>query len=281
MKLNYLKYKNKTAFHYAKLEGLVMGGKKPNNLVESVDRALTILEEVAKSEGEVGVTELGNRLDIHKSTVHRLLNTLSYRGYIEQNDETESYRLGLKLLELSNKLFDGIEIRSLAKPHLQNLMEQTKETVHLVVRDGDQGVYIDKVESPQTIRMSSQVGSRVPLHCTSVGKVLLADLPENQIKALLGEEKLKAYTENTITEVDAFIEELKEVTQKGYAVDNSEHERDVRCVAAPVKNFTGTVIAAISVSTPAFRFSLQDIERMSVPVRDAALGISKRLGFIP
>lgn len=258
-----------------------MAESKPNNLVESVDRALSILEEVAKSEGEVGVTELGNRLDLHKSTVHRLLKTLCYRGYIEQNDQTDSYQLGLKLLEFSNKILDGIEIRSLAKPHLQNLMEKTKETIHLVVRDGDQGVYIDKVESPQTIRMSSKIGSRVPLHCTSVGKVLLADLAPKQVKALLGAGKLKSFTENTITEIDNFLDELKEVKQKGYAIDDSEHERDVRCVAAPVRNFTGGVIAAISVSTPAFRFSLSEIEEMSFPVRETALDISKRLGFLP
>ena len=159
-------------------------------------------------------------------------------------------------------------------------MEFAKETVHLVIRDGNQGVYVDKVEGPQTIRMSSRVGSRVPLHCTSVGKVLLADLTEDKIIELVGTNNLESYTENTITDLDHLLDELKEVAKKGYAIDNCEHEKDVRCVAAPIKNYNRNVVAAISVSTPAFRFSLDDIAQMSDKVKEIAFKISRQLGCI-
>lgn len=250
-----------------------------DNLVQSVDRALTILEEVASSEVEVGVTELANKLDLHKSTVHRMLNTLMHKGYIEQNPETEGYKVGLKVFELGSKMFNELEIRDQSL-YLKELMQETNETVHLVVRDGDQGVYIDKVDTKQTLRMYSKIGRRVPLYCSAVGKVLLSNLSQDKLEKLYKGVEFKRYTKNTITNWDDFLKELKKVRQNGYAVDNEEHEEEIRCIAAPIKNYKGQIIAAISISGPVFRITDKKVNEFAFKVKNKALMISKRLGYM-
>lgn len=255
-----------------------MEGKR--NLVQSLDRALSLLEEIAAAGGEIGITELSNRVELHKSTVHRLLCTLACKGYVEQNPETGDYKLGIKILELAGGLINELEIREEARPYLKELRDTVGETAHLVVRDGEEGVYIDKVDSSQAIRMHSQIGRRIPLHCTAVGKALLADLDREKLEKILGPGKLKRYTEHTITDWEKFLDELRRVAGQGYAVDNEEYEPAVRCVAAPVRNYTGKVVAAVSVSGPVFRLPVEKIDTVARVVMEKAMLISQRLGYL-
>jgi len=162
---------------------------------------------------------------------------------------------------------------------LQELRQDIGETVHLVIRNGDQGVYIDKVETRQTLRMYSEIGNKIPLYCTAVGKVLLSHLGRDKLEKMYKGKKLKKYTKNTITDWEEFFNELKRVRRQGYAVDNEEYEQEIRCVAAPVKNYEGQVIAAVSVSGPAFRITKEKVEEIAGKVKKKALLMSKRLGY--
>ena len=249
-------------------------------VVKSVDRALSIMEEIAKCETELGVTELGNKLSLHKSTVHRLLSTLQTKGYVQKSTETGGYRPGNKIIELGSSIFNDMNIRKQARPYLQELMEETNETVHLVIRDGSEGVYIDKVESSQMIRMHSEVGRRIPLHCSSVGKVLLSGLKENKLNQMYKNKQLQAYTENTITNLKELKKELALIKERGYAVDKEEYEEQVHCIAAPIKNYRGEITAAVSISGPLFRLNKNKKEKFIKKIKVSALKISQKLGYV-
>ncbi|MCK8816718.1 IclR family transcriptional regulator [Natroniella sulfidigena] len=255
--------------------------KRPSNLVKSVDRSINILEELAKYEEGLGVTELGNRLDIHKSSVHRLLSTLVYRGLVEQDSKTGNYKLGLKIFELGSKIFNDLEIREYAKLYLEELVEETGEAVHLAVLDQGEIIYIDKVESSNTIRMYSQVGKRAPVHCTGLGKAILAYLSEEEVDRIIETKGLPEYTENTITDPEQFKERLALIRNRGYAMDEIEHELGIRCVAAPIFNYNDEAVAAVSVSGPTMRVSKDRIDELSKLVKEIGLKISQRLGYNP
>jgi len=250
-----------------------------NNIVQSLERALNILEELSDAEINMGITELSKNLDLSKSTVHRLLNTLMFKGYVDQDLESKAYKLGIKLFELGSKVINSLEISKLAKPYLVKLMEETHEVVHLVIRDGNEGVYIDKVESDQPIKMYSQLGKRVPLYCSAAGKVLICNLSESQINDIYQNSKLVAYTENTITDLNTLITQLKNARKDGYAIDNEELAKDVRCIAAPILNFSGQVVAAISISGPIYRIDDDKLIIFSNKVKNIAMNISKKLGY--
>ncbi|ABB14375.1 MULTISPECIES: IclR family transcriptional regulator [Carboxydothermus] len=255
--------------------------KKNNNdtLIQSVDRALRILDTFSLKEKELGVTEIANRLGLHKSTVFGLLRTLEHWGYVEQNQVTGKYRLGLKLLELGNRVKEGLDLRAVALPFLQDLVERYGETVHLAVHDRGEIVYIEKVEGPNAIRMYSQIGRRAPMHCTGVGKAILAFRPEKEIEEIIRTKGLKYFTPNTITDPKKLHEELSLIRENGYSLDREEIEIGLRCVAAPIRDSQNTVVAAISVAGPSIRMTEEKIQELIVSVKEAALEISKRLGY--
>ncbi|MFQ5945827.1 MAG: IclR family transcriptional regulator, partial [Anaerolineae bacterium] len=226
-----------------------------------MDRALDILDALVASNGGLSLTDLSRRVDLHKSTAHRLLQSLIGRGLASQDQETRRYRAGLRIFELANQVVDGMELRAQARPHLRQLSRRTNETVHLAVLDRGDVVYIDKEETQQTIRMYSAVGKRGPAHCTGVGKVLLAHLPEDQLDRIVAEKRLPRFTPHTITDASTLKVHLHRVREQGYAVDNTEHEPEIRCVASPIRDHRGAVIAAISLTVPAFRKSREEIER--------------------
>ncbi|MBO8137325.1 MAG: IclR family transcriptional regulator [Desulfotomaculum sp.] len=258
-----------------------MGVGQRGNIVQSLDRALSILEELSRHDSGLGVTDISSVLGLHKSTVYRLLHTLMIRGYVEKIVSTEKYRLGLKIIELGQKRLESTEIRSEARHYLVKLMEETNETVHLCVLDNREVVYIDKVESSNTVRMYSRIGRRAPLYCTGVGKAILAFWPEEEIKKYVKEKGLSRKTDNTITELNQLLKHLEEVRQKGYAVDNEEHDPGIRCVAAPVQDYTGNVVASISVSGPTTRIAEDQVKLLAAKVKKCALNISKQLGYNP
>src|SRR5690625_5050298 len=182
---------------------------KGTTSVQAVDRALTIIELLKNNTHGLGVTELANRLDVAKSTVHRLLTSLRNKGYVQQNAVTEKYELGLKLLELGNIVSESLNVQKVANLYLNQLAKETGETVHLVILDGNEVVYIDKIESSATIIMKSNVGKRAPAYCTGVGKAILSLLPTENVLKIINSSKLYQYTRNTITNKEDLIEELR------------------------------------------------------------------------
>ncbi|KJS20755.1 MAG: IclR family transcriptional regulator [Clostridiaceae bacterium BRH_c20a] len=253
--------------------------KAKSNFIQSVDRALQILEAFSRKNKELGVTEIANNVDLHKSTVFGLLATLEQRGYLEQNRENGKYRLGLKLFELGNLVEEGMDLRGIAAPIISQLVDSYGETVHLVVCDHDEVIYIDKKESTSAIRILSQVGTRLPMYCTGVGKCLLAFLPEDTLKSVINK-GLIPFTPNTITEEDKLRSEVQKIREQGFAFDLEEIETGLKCVAAPIKNHKGQVVAAISLSGPSMRMEIKRMKELILPVKYSALEISRKLGYM-
>jgi DNA-binding IclR family transcriptional regulator len=256
---------------------------KPSNLVQTIERASSILDILGQSPHGISVGELSDKIRLPKGTTHRLLSSLSYFGYVRQDSKTRNYLLGLKLVELGQLLLGQLDLRKEAEPFLRDLAERTKETVHLVFLDRNEIVYIDKVETDQNssgLKMASRVGLRNPAHSSAVGKVLLAPFPEEELKNFIKEKGLPKRTENTITDPVQLKEHLRNVRSQGYAVDDEENEKGIRCVAAPIYNETGKTVAAISISGPAFRITKKLIQEfLKKEVMETALKISERLGF--
>lgn len=245
--------------------------------IRAVEHCLKLIDALSANEQARGVTELSGELRLAKSTVYRLLQTLAGRDYVVQDPATGRYRLGLKLLELGALVSDHLTIRTVAQPHLQRLMEATKETVHLGLLEGRQVVYADKIESPQTIRMYSRVGRQSPLHCTALGKALLAYQPEQMLRDLL-RAGLRRYTSRTIAAPGRLRTELKRVREEGCALDNEEFEEGLRCVAAPIRDHAEAVIASLGIAGPAARLEPGRLPVLIKHVKEAADAVSAALG---
>lgn len=246
--------------------------------LQSVRRAVSALEQISEA-GELGVTELGRRLDVHKATASRLVATLAERGLLERDPVTEKYRLGFGLIRLAGAAMAGLDIVRTAHPILEDLAERTRETVNLGVLSGDGVVYIDQVTGTRSIVAVSWVGRRTPLHCSSNGKVLLAHLPATERDAHLAG-PLEPMAPRTITDPAALRSQLEDVVRRGYAQTMEELEEGLNAVAAPVRQADGQVVAALSVSGPAFRMRPMDLPRMARFAMDAADAISRRLGYV-
>lgn len=245
--------------------------------IRAVEHCLKLIDALSANEQARGVTELSGELRLAKSTVYRLLQTLAGRDYVVQDPATGRYRLGLKLLELGALVSDHLTIRTVAQPHLQRLMEATKETVHLGLLEGRQVVYADKIESPQTIRMYSRVGRQSPLHCTALGKALLAYQPEQMLRGFL-RAGLRRYTSRTIAAPGRLRTELKRVREEGCALDNEEFEEGLRCVAAPIRDHAEAVIASLGIAGPAARLEPGRLPVLIKHVKEAADAVSAALG---
>lgn len=257
--------------------------KKPKSRkarLSSVANAVRLTKAFSEAEFELGISALAVRLGLAKSTVHRLAATLVEYDILEQNRETGRYRPGLALFELGALVRRKMDVAHEARPHLRALMEATGETVQLAILDHLSVLYINKMESVKAVRMSSSVGSRAPVHCTGVGKVLLAYQTGEMLGRVI-EAGLKAYTANSITTPEALQAELAAIRSRGYAVDDEEIEVGLRCVAAPIRNHGGEVIAAISVAAPVQRMSKKVMQTCVPTVIGAADAISRRLGYLP
>lgn len=249
-------------------------------IVQSIDRALSILEVLSDYSKGLGVTEISEKVDLHKSTVYRLLATLIYKGYVVQDLETNKYGITLKLFELGSKKVESMDLLGASKEYTKKLMESVNEVVHLVVRDGNEIVYIDKVEANNTIRMASRIGRRSPMYCTSVGKAILAHLPEKEVEEIWGSSRIEKLTDLTIIDLEDMKKELDKVRVKGYGIDNEENEIGVRCVGAPIFNRHGEIEGAISISGPTLRVKEKDVKEIAKEVMKYAKLISKELGYI-
>lgn len=248
--------------------------------VQSVDRALMILEKLKDTPKGLGVTELSTELRVSKSTAHRLLMSLLKKGFVRQDPENQKYMLGLKLIEFGQTVTDHLDIRSVASGHLQQLAEKVEETAHLVIRERSEIVYIDKIESSATIRMFSNIGKRAPMHCTGVGKAILAFLPHQDIAAVIEEKGLEGFTPTTITEPELLFEHLEMIRNRGYSIDDEEHEMGIKCAAAPILNYKGEVVAGISVAGPIMRVTEEKLKEMAAEVLKTSKAISMDLGGV-
>lgn len=248
--------------------------------VQSVERALMILE--ALCEGERGLLELADSVELNKTTAHRLLATLIEAGYVRQNPENARYKLSTKMLRFGESVSSQLDIITLAKPHLRSLSELTGETVHLVSLEDTQAVYIDKIEPQSTIRMYSYIGKHVPLYCTAVGKVFLALSRRLSFKEWWESEKqtILPLTEHTITTIEGLQEVLNAVRQNGYAVDDEENEIGIYCIAAPIYDHTGDALYAISLSSPKFRIVDRNPSETLIQVQKTAEAITQEIGGI-
>lgn len=247
--------------------------------VQVLDRALAILEVLSAEGPDLSLGELSDKLELHKSTVHRLVMVLGRHKLIERNSVNGRFRLGLKLFELGTRAVSQLDLRERARPVLERLVLETSETVHLCVLDDTEVVYLDKVEPARSVRMASTVGRRNPAYCTAVGKAILAWLPEPQVEAIVRKHGLKALTANTITSFLELKTELAAIRERGYAIDNEEIEEGLRCVGCVVRDFSNAPVAAISVSGPSFRLTRDKIKSISRPVIAAANTLSAQLGF--
>ena len=254
---------------------------KESESVKAVVKTLMLLQCLSEKK-DLGLTELAKLSGMHKSTVHRFLATLNELGYVRQNPSSERYSLTLKLFELGSAVLSRMELWEEAHPIIEQLAEKTRETIHLSVMDDFKLVYLGKIESTQTLRVSmmSKIGQSAPTYCTGVGKVLLAYLKPEVTEAILDAVNFQQFTENTITDRTQLQKELDSIRRHGYAIDNEEHEVGVRCVAAPVRNNKDSVVAALSISVPSVRMPNSRASHYKDLVIEAADGISARLGAV-
>jgi len=247
--------------------------------VTSVARAISILECFSGSDAELRLSEIVMEMQLSKSTVYGLVNTLTTKGFLEQNPQTKEYRLGIKLFQLGSLVHKRMDLRSDAKPFCMELSQKYNATVHLASHYEDDVVYIDKVDSPGSIIIYSQIGKKAPMHCTGVGKAILAYLPNIAIENYIEEHPLQKFTDYTITDAKLLMKELKLTRKRGYAVDNEEIEFGLRCIAAPIFSHKDVPVAAISISAPTARLPVEDIKTIAADVQFYGQQISQRLGY--
>lgn len=252
-------------------------------MVQSLDRALDVLEALVANRDDVGLSQITERTGLPLGTVHRLLSSLVARGYAAQDRETRLYGPGPRLLEVAARAATSrrFGLHHVARPALQALTAATEETSNLLVLQGDEGVYSEQIASPRLVRMFTEVGQRVPLYCTGGGKAILSGLPDEQLVAYLERTPLRPYTPKTLSEPDDLRRELDEARALGFALDDEEREAGVCCVAAPIFDRMGRCVAALSISGPTTRMSRERAAGLGPLVRQAADTCSAELGFRP
>lgn len=253
---------------------------KQKDLSSSVDRMLSILELVSKQQNGISLSMISKELGIPKTTVLRLLERLTARGYVEYEEHSEKYFIGMETILLSMTALSSIDIVEVSIPYLKELSSSTKETTFLGVYNNGDIVYLYKSEGTRSMIMNSQLGSRRPVHCTGLGKAILSGFSIEQAVNILTEKGMPRMTKNTIVSVDEYLKELNQVRINGYSMDNEELEEGLGCYAAPIYNYTGKVIGSICVSGPIDRIK-ENKEPLVTQLKEAANYISRRMGFVP
>lgn len=248
--------------------------------VQSLERALTLLNVLSDYPEGIQITRLSEQVGLSKSTTHRLLSTLLHMNYVVKDEDTEKYRLGYQIVYLARNIVSSLDVVRVAKPFLQKLSQDVNETVHLCIDDNGEVMYIDKIESNQTIRMYSRIGSRAPMYCTGVGKVLLSGMSEEYYQRVVSSMSFAARTAKTITTKEDLAQEVAAVKKQGYALDNIENEEGIRCIAAPIYDYQGKVIASFSISGPSNRVTMERVQDELIrKIRQTSLDISQQLGY--
>jgi DNA-binding IclR family transcriptional regulator len=253
--------------------------KRGANRVQSLDRSLDLLEAFTTERLELGLSELARVTGLNKATTYRLASTLVARGFLANHER--QYRLGFKILNLGHILLESLDLRKAAHPTLTTLVKGTGETAHLCVLEQGEVVYIDKVDTSQPVRLHSWIGRRAPAHCTAVGKVLLASLPRSSVEEIIREHGLRRFTVATNTDPAELAKHLARIRRQGFAVDNEEIVPGIRCIAAPIFDHAGQVVAAIGIAGPVQRISPGKVRALATSVCDAADTVSQSLGCRP
>lgn len=243
--------------------------------VRALERGLALLEALGRAP-KSSLAELAQGANLAPSTAFRLLDTLQKRGFAAQCQQTGQYQLGLRAFEVGSAFLPRLQLNDVALPVMRELMQAFGETVNLAVADQADAVYVAQVEGEQMLRMFTRLGARTPAYCSGVGKVLLAWLPTDTVRAVLGDGPWPASTKRTLTTFKALERELKQVRRQGYAVDNEEREVGVRCVAVPIADTRGAVVAALSVSAPTVRLPEERLGGMLPTLIDAGRRVSER-----
>lgn len=241
--------------------------------IQSLARGLKILAIMADCENGIGITELADQLGVDKSTASRLVHTLLNNGFVQKARDGRSYTLGPMLVNLSRSVITRMPLRDSAQPFLKKLVEVSGECSHLAIYAQGKALYVDQMESPSTLRVNVEVGQLAPLHCTALGKVMLAfgkyPLPTG----------LERHTAKTITDLPALEKELETVREKGYAIDDEEFDNDVRCISVPVFDYREKLVGAIGISGPSARLSLKEIQTLAPQIMQIGKQLSDRLKF--
>jgi len=249
-------------------------------IIQSIDRTLQVLELFSLERPEWGVTEISKALNIYKSNVHNVLTTLAEKGFVIKDSKTDKYKLGIKFFELGSIVIKNMDLRKIAHPYMEKLLKEFNETIHLGILIEGEILSIEREESGQSLSPRIFIGKRAPLHCTGVGKAIMAYLPKDKVATIVEGKGLKKYTENTITNKEELEKEFLKIRKRGYAVDNMEHEEGVRCVAGAIRDYNGKVIASMSISGPAFRIDKSSILNIAKKIKEYCDCISKEMGYI-
>jgi DNA-binding IclR family transcriptional regulator len=246
--------------------------------VQSLGRAFAILEEVARHREGIGLADLSKQVGLHNSTTFHLVKTMVSLGYIRQEKESKRYRVGRPLFALAASSLDEIEMVNVAMPVLEDMSRETGEGSHFAVRMGDAVVVIARTGGPGAFQLTDRVGVVRPAHCTALGKIILAALRPDQLERFLERVELRPSTEKSITEVAVLLREIEEVRRSGVAFDDGEFNAEVRCVAVPVRDFTGHTVGALGISGPIWRLSIQALQGRTRIVQAAADRLSAEFG---
>lgn len=247
--------------------------------VQSVKRALSILEQISLNYEGLTLTDISTKVRMSKTTVLRLLSTLIQCGYIRRDQDNLRYKLGFKVLTLATEFQKSIAWKEEAFPYIKQLQQISGETINLAVIDRTDVVYIERVESNQMVRASVRVGKRLPIHCTALGKAILAHMDSDSIQRIVDEVEFVSLTAKTISSKNVFMQCLIEVRREGYAVDDEENQVGVRCVAAPIFNWNNQAIGAVSISGPTLRISKEHLSELAPKVKETANLISQSIGW--
>ncbi len=256
-----------------------MKENKPKYPIKVLLNTFLIFDILIEREQPVSIHELSEALNIYPSTIHRILDTLNYIGYIENKIDSDKYQIGVRAIELGMAKLNQIDLIKIAKPNLESLSKEFNENVYLGVIFDGKVMYEAKKEAPRKISLVTHVGTRAPLHSTSLGKVLITDLSKKERDKILGKKPLQRLTKNTITDRNILENEIEKVKKLGYAIDNEENENEIKCIAAPIKDNNGKVIAAISISGPSYRCNNAKQKTMIKVLVKTAKQISLKLGF--
>ncbi|WP_420630225.1 IclR family transcriptional regulator [Candidatus Leptofilum sp.] len=253
---------------------------KPSAPIQSIQRAAAILRSFTEAEPELGVSELSRRLNLHKSTVSRMIATLQAEGLIDQNPESGKYRLGIGLVGLAGVALGRLDARTVAQPHLSDLVAASQETVNVTALDGNECVNIERMASPQPIQYIGWIGRRSPLHCTASGKLILAHMTPEERTAVLPQ-PLRQYTDKTITDGYQLTRQLNQICQQKYAIVHEEYEIGFSSMAGPLYNHQGNLLATVSISGPTYRLNDAVFQEQLPMLLATCQKISAELGFLP
>lgn len=247
--------------------------------VQALDRAFAVLDLLSESETPLGLAQVASSLQLHKSTAHRFLMVLEHHRMVERTSSGK-FRLGLRLFDYGNRAIEQYDLRDRAQPHLRRLVAETEETAHLCVLESARVIYLDKIEPTRSVRMITRIGASNPIHCTSVGKAILAFLPEERAAEVLRRIRFERFTNRTLLTVEALRTEMEKTRRRGYAVDDEEFEEGLRCIAVPLLDAQRQPVAAVSISGPSFRVTAQKLPSIANHLLQCVRGISVDMGYI-